>query len=123
MSLCAQGGAAELRVTVSSSPFPCRAVLLKTLQFSPNPLLAVLLSCRGVEGSIPESSPDAWVVPGVSLASGQWEGQGLAALPRSHGGPHLAGTHEEVPCGTAALDKAVCSVHPQRRAPRRQIIP
>lgn len=74
-------------------------------------------------GNIPESPPDAWMVPGVSLVSGQWEGQGLPALPCSHGGPHLAATHEEVPCGTAALDKAVCSVLPQRRAPRRQIIP
>lgn len=58
-SLCAQGGAAELRVTVSSFPFPCRAVLLKTLQFNPNPLLAVLLSCRGARREASQSSPDA----------------------------------------------------------------
>lgn len=124
MSLCAQGSAAELRATVPSSPFPCRAVLLNTLQFSPNPLLAVLLSHRGAGRKHPRELSQcldgAWCLPVCVWSVGS---QGLPALPCSHGGPHLAATHEEVPCGTAALDKAVCSVLPQRQAPRRQIIP
>lgn len=69
MSLCVQGSAAELRANVPSSPFPCRAVLLKTLQFSPNPLLAMPLSCCGAGREHPREPSrcldGAWCLPGV----------------------------------------------------------
>lgn len=66
MSLCAQGSAAELRATASASPFLCRAVLLKTLQFTPNPLLAMLLSrCGAGRGAFQRALP----MPGWCLVS------------------------------------------------------
>lgn len=71
MGFCAQGSAAELRATVPSSPFPCRAVLLNTLQFSPKPLLAVLLSRRGARGKHPRELSRWCLVCPWCLVSGK----------------------------------------------------